>query len=171
MAQHHYDATFSRSLAGLLTAAALLASIIPIGLIVTRKYDGTDMSAHMDILLYMAGIWFWVAFQFYLVSAVLIVAPIWAFFHSRGCRSWRAALLISALLVFAWTFGHNAWLALYGDGPWETISGDGTLIRPELSIGDWLNMAGGSAVYTAISCVAALIIWRIAYRKAPAREA
>ncbi len=165
MSKQRYEATFTRAAAGLMAGATFLASIIPVGLLFTRTYDGTDMSSHMGVLLYLAGVWFWVAFEFYLISAALIAVPIWAFCHSRGWRSWRHAMLISALLIFAWTFGKAAYLALYGECPWETVSNDGTLIRPILSVGDWLRMAGGSAVTAAIGCAATLIIWRIAYRR------
>jgi hypothetical protein len=164
--KQQHEATFSRAVAGLLAGTAFLAAIEPAGVIATQRFGDVDLSGHFGALLYFGAIFFWVTFQCFLLAAVLVIVPIWAFFHSRSRRSWRDAAIVAALAGFSWSFGRDVWVALYGAGPWETQGGDYTMARPLLTGGDWLRMAAGSAVFVAIGAIAGLIMWRVAYRRA-----
>jgi hypothetical protein len=167
MAQHRYEATLLRAVIGYLVGLAFVAAVEPVGIIVTRRFGDADVSGHPAELISIAMIWFWGTFQYLLLSPVLAAVPVWFLSHISGRRSWMVAAMAGAVMVFLWVFGHSAWRALYGAGPWENVAGDETAIRPVLALSDWLALWAWAAVYAAVGDIATLIIWRIAYRRVP----
>ena len=171
MGKQRYEATLLRAAIGYLVGLAGVAAVEPVVIVVTRRFGDADLSGHPAELISIAITWFWGTFQNLLISPVLGAVPVWIFFHVRGQRGWVPAVIAGAVMVFLWVFGHSAWRALYGAGPWENAAGDETAIRPALAQGDWLTFAACATVYALVGAVATLIVWRIAYRKVPAREA
>jgi hypothetical protein len=173
MRKHQYNATLLRAFVGFCTGVALVAAIEPTAMVIIGKDLDGYPAPRLLILNAFALDFFFALFVRLLVIVTLGAVPIWIFFHVRGRRGWHHAAIAGALLAFIWPFANRVWTALFRAGPWETGSGDYTIIRPVPGVGDWLRLAEGAAVFAAIGCVAALIVWRIAYRRisdTPAEE-
>jgi hypothetical protein len=167
-----YQTTCARAMAGL--AAGALAGGTGFGVFTAIEAfansapTGGQLSSGIAWLivatLAAAAVW--------LYGLLVFAAGPWALLHRWGWRGWHIAIILGAVTTFAFsqgisTGGFELFASQYGSHYSESDSGglivsDGVYARH-----GWEKAAKFAALNALDGIIVALVIWRIAYRRAP----
>jgi hypothetical protein len=104
-------------------------------------------------------------------GAGIVVAgiPAWIFLHRRGRRSGYDAALLGIVLTFVVTSLLQAAiyldLAQSGNGTMVDYDGTDIAIKGRLTLHGWLSLVESALLMCVPGCLAAITLWRIAYRR------
>lgn len=106
------------------------------------------------------------AFLAWLAGLILIGGPTWWLLHRHQFRGWRAA----ALTGMAATFAAGLILAIplphKGGGYSEADRGGAVIENDHLTVYGWERAAEGALLLSFVGGAVAIIVWRVAYRRA-----
>ncbi len=150
---------------------AILAGALTGAIVVTLHW--LNMVVHVLGLAYLTGggvhgavVFLIGAFLAWLAGLVLIGGPAWWLLHRHGFRGWRAA----GLAGMAATFAAGLILAIplpHTGGGYSEADRSGVLIEnDQLTAYGWEKAAEGAFLLSFVGGAVALVVWRVAYRRA-----
>jgi hypothetical protein len=108
------------------------------------------------------------------IGIIVVGVPAWLFLHRRGRRNWYHAALLGIALGFVATSFLLIAMYLYmdhaGAGGIADTGGE-VMLEGRFTAHGWWSIVKAALYVTLAACPAALIVWRIAYRKVTVREA
>jgi hypothetical protein len=165
MANAELSTTFLRACVALLigalvasSATILLIACVAIGSNIT---DWNSFVAQMGFAFVLAAL-------VYALGLLLLAAPLWAFLHKMGHRSWKAAGLLGAMLGFIVTllFYISPTWPIRPEGSRSSFGGSAGLLVEDnvVTLLGWATFLSYSAIHGVICALVGILIWRLAYR-------
>ena len=171
MARQIYETTAMRAILALVAGSIVGSVLIIAGFLIPEIIDALNGDkiaiAQLHALPYGVIVFVFV-YAIFTAGIVLIGLPIWALMHQLGRRNWLDALLLGGIASFLVTLAFSTmsiWLLPYGSDYSASDGGVPTVVHNHITAQGWtyyLEMSGGIAL---AGIMAALTIWRIAYRK------